>query len=421
MAQTDQNPRIAGLLNQETRDTLRSVLSHCWENFRFYRRRFEASGVNLTDIETADPVTILQKLPLLESANLSDLSTEVAATADSVIDVETSSGTTGQRKVRYISYEDDQREHEFLAELWAIAGVGSADRVACLDTDPVNLMVSIAKAFDLLGVAEAYCLSAGANFAHTVRAIKKLAPTVLVSVPSIIERYLFQADWPQSNNERPSFSKVIYIGESMPAATRRALENAGVEVFGYYGASETSALGIECSAHQGIHVIQSRNIVELLPDVDDPTQSAAVITTLNQWAQPLLRYRLGDKVQEVPAPCPCGLPDPRLIVQGKPDESISILGSKIGYGSLKTSAYRHDSQSGPLQVVVSRTTIEVLDLVLPDTIKSNEKEVRKSVLSAEPDLAFLIDSGFTKLSITFVSPEHFVSDRKFKPIIDLRA
>ena len=421
MALTDQAPRLAGVLNQETRATLRSVLAHCWENFTFYRQRFEASGITQADIAADDPITTLRKLPLLDTADLGDLANEAVSISEGIIDVETSSGTTGRRKTRYISYDDDQREHEFLAELFAIAGVGPADRVACLDTDPVNLMVSIAKAFDLLGVAEAYCLSAGAAFDHTVQAIEKLAPTVLCSVPSIIQRYISQAPWSQANHARAPFSKVIYIGESMPPATRRTLESAGVEVYGYYGASETSALGIECMAHDGIHVIQSRNIIELLPVTDAPTLDEAIVTTLNQFAQPLLRYRLGDRVRILPGACTCGLSDPRLIVLGKPDESISILGSKIDYGSLKRAAYHCADEVGPLQVVVSRTTIEVLDLILPATIKNNEEEIRESVVSAEPDLAFLLDSGFMKLSVSFVDPDHFISDRKFRPIIDRRA
>lgn len=420
MALTDQAPRLAGALDETTIGALRSTLSHCYENFTFYRERFQASSITLSDIEADDPMATLRKLPLLETADLGDIANEAVSISEGIIDVETSSGTTGRRKIRYISYEDDQREHEFLAELFAIAGVSSDDRVACLDTDPVNLMVSIAKAFDLLGVAEAYCLSAGADFDLTVQTIEKLAPTVLCSVPSIIQRYISQAPWSQSEDGRPPFSKVIHIGESMPATTRRTLEGAGVEVYGYYGASETSALGIECIAHDGIHVIQSRNIIELLPVPDAPTLDEIVVTTLNQRAQPLLRYRLGDRVRKLPGTCACGLSDPRLIVLGKPDKSISILGSKIGYGSLKTAAYRYADEVGPLQVVVSRTTIEVLDLILPATIKSNEEDIRESVVSSEPDLAFLLDSGFMKLSVSFVDPEYFVSDRKFRPVIDHR-
>ncbi len=130
MAETDQTPRLAGPLNRETLDNLRSVLTLCWKSFEFYRLRFEESSVSLLDINADDPITTLQKLALIEPADLGHLSREVATTAEGIVDVETSSGTTGQRKVRYMTYEDDQREHEFLAELWAVAGVGPEDRVA---------------------------------------------------------------------------------------------------------------------------------------------------------------------------------------------------------------------------------------------------------------------------------------------------
>ena len=89
MAETDQTPRLAGPLNRETLGNLRSVLTLCWKSFEFYRLRFEESGVSLLDINADDPITTLQKLALIEPADLGHLSKEVATTAEGIVDVET--------------------------------------------------------------------------------------------------------------------------------------------------------------------------------------------------------------------------------------------------------------------------------------------------------------------------------------------
>lgn len=420
MPSTNQAPKLIGSLDRDARVALHSMISRCYENSTFYRDRFHASGINREDILRDDPIVTLQRLPLLESGHLTDLSLEVVEMTNGIVDAETSSGTTGQRKIRYISYEDDLREHEFLGELFRVTGISETDRVACVDTDPVNLMVSIAKAFDLLGVTEAYCISVGTEFTRMVQTIKCLEPSILVSVPSIIQQYISAVHDSFKSTDYFPFSKVIYIGEAMQNSTRQHLARSGIEAYGYYGSSETSALGIECAAHDGIHIIQERNIIELLPLNDNSNIGEAIVTTLNQFGHPLLRYRLGDHIQPITGKCSCGVPDPKIKVIGKPHELISILGSKISYHSLKTAIYSCDEQSGLLQVVISRTSKEMLELVLPDTMETSRKKIKESVVSAEPDLNFLLDTGFVDLSITFVKPSHFNSERKFRRIIDHR-
>ena len=64
---------------------------------------------------------------------------------------------------------------------------------------------------------------------------------------------------------------VIYLGEPLSPRVRHAVEaRLGAKVFGYYGASETSALGVECGAHAGIHLFTNRVIVELAERTTPP-------------------------------------------------------------------------------------------------------------------------------------------------------
>ena len=249
-------------------------------------------------------------------------------------------GTTGGGKIRFISYEDDVAEHEFLARLLRTCGIGRDDRVACLDTDPAAVMVSFPRACELVPTAESYCVSAGAGFGRSLRLLSRLRPTALVSVPSIIERTLDAAG--ESRSPTPdSIRRVIYIGEGMDDALRRRVqESLGAEVFSYYGASETSALGIECAAHSGIHLFGSRTLFEVERERDDSERGELIVTTLVQRALPLLRYRLGDLVRLRPGTCACGLNEPRIDVLGRSEMFASILGSKIHHQAIYESLAR---------------------------------------------------------------------------------
>ena len=110
-----------------------------------------------------NPLAVLHQLPILGPDDLHSLSAEALSALDSIVDTETSSGTSGARKIRYITHEDNLAEHQFLARLLAIAGVNQADKVACIDTDPAAVMVSFPLACELLGTSESYCVSTGTD------------------------------------------------------------------------------------------------------------------------------------------------------------------------------------------------------------------------------------------------------------------
>ena len=194
-----------------------------------------------------DPFAVLECLPIIGADTLAKVSEESLSVASGIVDMETSSGTTGVRKKRFISHEDDRNDHDFMAELFRVAGITEQDRVACLDTDPVYLMVSFARALDLLGADEAYVYSVGRDEGQTLDALVRLDPTAIFAVPSMFERC-----WPPlrrlyAAEGHGSLRKVVFLGERVPHQLRAELESQhDIEVFSYYGAAETSSLGIEC-------------------------------------------------------------------------------------------------------------------------------------------------------------------------------
>ena len=418
---SDPTIRLLGEVTCETRERLREVLSLAMREFEFYAKRFRTSGVSPEDIRHSDPVKLLITLPLLEAEDLDELATESLSRGNHIIDMETSSGTTGVRKRRFISHEDDASETEFLAELFKVCGVDSASRVACLDTDPLTLMASFTKALHLIGVEEAYMYCVGSDFREMLSNLPRLDPTVIITVPSIIERSLEALRSQYAGRPGTRLEKIIFVGEPLSAHMRDLLESSlGVEVFGYYGASETSALGIECRAHDGIHLFTDHNLAEVVTDRLDSNEGELVVTTLRQRAYPLLRYALRDRVAVMSGACSCGLSHPRVDVLGRADDGISILGAKINYNAILSAVYRGADRVGAMQLVLAREAGESLTVVLPQSIRHRETDVRKALMYAQPDLDFLVSSKHLDLSFSYVEDGSFGDERKSRKVVDLR-
>ena len=413
--------RLIGQPVSTVRDDLRAALLHAHTTFDKYRDTFESLGVSEATIVEDDPLSVLNQLPIIDSDALSQVSLESLMLIDDIVDMETSSGTTGARKKRFISHDDDLRDHQFMAKLFRIASITVTDRVACLDTDPVYLMVSFTRALDLLGVEESYVYSVGRDYDRELEALTRLDPTAIFVVPSMFERCMEPLRRHYETVGQRSLNKIVFIGERVPDRLRTLLEiDWGIEVFSYYGAAETSSLGIECTAHDGIHLFTDRNFFELHPSDHDESDGQLVITSLEQKTLPLVRYALGDEVVIKPDECPCGLPYLRVDVLGRAGDVFSILGSKFHYDSILRSVYKQFDEIGYMQLVLTNHEQESLAVILPNEMHEHEKRVHASLLAEQLELDFLIASKYAVLQFEYVDESHFFGSRKMKLVDDRR-
>lgn len=87
-------------------------------------------------------------------------------------------------------------------------------------------------------------------------------------------------------------------------------------VFNRYGSREIGAIASECDHHEGLHVSALTHYVELISPECTPVQPGEqgelVITALNNYAMPMIRYRIGDMAQWAEQMCSCGRTWPLL-------------------------------------------------------------------------------------------------------------
>lgn len=83
-----------------------------------------------------------------------------------------------------------------------------------------------------------------------------------------------------------------------------------------YGCEEVGLIGVECEAHNGMHINSSHIILECLDENDQPVPSGTpgklVITDLNNYGMPLIRYRVEDVGVLSERICSCGRTSPIL-------------------------------------------------------------------------------------------------------------
>ena len=91
------------------------------------------------------------------------------------------------------------------------------------------------------------------------------------------------------------------------------------------GSSE-NLLAAECSVAPGLHVVPDTCHVEVLGPAGE--RGRVVHTTMVPWGSMYIRYDGGDIGTLDTAPCPCGLPSPRLKILGRAENEFVLAGRR---------------------------------------------------------------------------------------------
>lgn len=104
----------------------------------------------------------------------------------------------------------------------------------------------------------------------------------------------------------PRLDGIVCTAESLtPAQGRFISEVFDCPVAMEYGCSEVDIIAMQCSAGT-YHVLDHHLLLEIEPAGAD--RGGALITDLDNFSMPLIRYRLGDDLALRTTPCPCGSP-----------------------------------------------------------------------------------------------------------------
>lgn len=294
-------------------ERLGKLLRHAFENTAFFRARFREAGITPADIrEPAD----LSKLPPLTKSDLRERLSELVATNLGARDVHRSAtgGSTGQHTPFYRDHACRGRklavEHRF--NRWT--GWRPGDRVAYYWPALADLAAAPSRLGNLRGALRrrrlllpAGRLDEAALEAH-VRALERFRPRLIRAFPnplSVLANYLKQK---RQDSIRPG--AVITVGEPL-LESQRALfaEVFGCPVFDVYVSRECGNMAGECEAHQGLHLAAESLIIEVEYKTGERAPGgpgAILVTDLENFGMPFIRYRIEDLGSLAEEPCGCG-------------------------------------------------------------------------------------------------------------------
>lgn len=100
------------------------------------------------------------------------------------------------------------------------------------------------------------------------------------------------------------------LGEILTSKHRELFRQAwGVEAHDIYSSEEIGFMAVQCPTGEHYHVQSEHALLEVLDENGDPCRPGevgrVVVTTLNNFAKPLIRYVIGDYAEVGPA-CSCG-------------------------------------------------------------------------------------------------------------------
>jgi phenylacetate-CoA ligase len=294
---------------------LQRLLQHAYVHVPFYRDAMRSAGVHPLEMNS---LADIRRLPLLSKDDVRR-NLYFALFADNhrkreMLKISTS-GSTGEP---FTTYADrNQLEARFAATLRGTEWTGwrFGDRQARLWHQTIGMTRAqvIRERIDARFMRRLFIPAFEidpANIERFIDAIRRHRP---VLVDGYAESLNFLATYVREGGS-PGFSPraIISSAQGLPDNVRELIE-AGFEtkVYDKYGAREFSGIAYQCGRSDDHHVVDESYVVELLVD-DRPARPGEigeiVITDLNNFSVPLIRYRIGDLAVAVDesTPCACG-------------------------------------------------------------------------------------------------------------------
>jgi phenylacetate-CoA ligase len=408
-------------MTREMLEQIRAAMAHAMEG-EFYARRF--AGIKPEDIRSRED---FEKLPFTGKEDLREaypLGLQ-AVEEDRVVRIHSSSGTTGTPVIIPYTQQDVDDWALMFSRCYETAGITNRDRVHItpgygLWTAGIGFQLGAER----LG-AMAIPMGPG-NTDKQIKMMMDLKSTVLCATSSYA---LLLAEEIEKRQVRDKvFLRKALIGSERwgEKMRKRIASELGVELYDIYGLTEIygPGIGISCPHECGMHMWTDYLYYEI---VNPRTGAQAApgetgelaITTLRKEGAPLIRYRTHDLTRELPGPCPCGSPYPRIdTLIGRSDDMVKVKGTMIFPGRVDELLAAIPDVSSEYQVQIDHLNgRDILNLFFETPL--GDRDERKN-LEKVVEEAFKQKIGVTPKPIAVGIGELPRSEKKSTRIFDNR-
>jgi phenylacetate-CoA ligase len=380
----------------------RDIVTWAYDHSKFYHQLYADAGMEPGDIRTFEDIARVPKIEKSLMRNVQGPGKEpfpygdiLCVPVEEVTDYRQTSGTTGQPVYQADSWQD----WEFSTEAYCYAlyaqGYRAADRLFV----PFGYNIFIAFwAYHYAGEKLGCEVIPGGVLNTEARILKmqELKATAMGATPTYILGMAETARKMGLDPPKDLFIRKITVagepGGSIPATRKRMQDAWGAKVYDQVGSTEIGHWGWECREQAGLHVNEGLYLVEI-EDVEtgeiirEPGRKGKmVVTTLNRYAQPCIRFDVKDIIQWSDRRCDCGRTY-RLLdggVMGRADDITKVKGVLLSPTAIEEVVRTMPELSNEYYVVVTKKG-DIDDIMLKIELLPEHVGERDAILNRLTD------------------------------------
>jgi len=395
----------------------------------FCRKKMEEQGVKPQDVQG---ICDIGKLPFTTKDEMREVYPYglLAVPISEIVEIHTSSGTTGKPVVDAYTRGDIEVWAEVMARTLTAGGTTRHDIVQ--NAYGYGLFTGgLGVHYGARRIGSTVIPISGGNTKRQLAILRDFKSTVLACTPSY-SLFLAEAAREEHLDLRAVGLKAGFFGaepwsQSMRTEIENKLHTLAIDI---YGLTEIIGPGVatECEHQDGLHVSEDHFYPEIIDPatgkvLPDGQKGELVITTLTKEGTPLLRYRTRDITYLDRTPCSCGRTTARMHrVLGRTDDMLIIRGVNVFPSQIEEVILKVDGVEPHYQLVVERrdqldeleVQVEMNEKIFSDEIRGLEKMEHK----IEADLYASLN---IHTRVKLVEPKSIArSEGKAKRIIDKR-
>ncbi|WP_321211633.1 phenylacetate--CoA ligase [Methanothermobacter sp. DP] len=391
------NPEAECMSQEEKQELqlrrLQETVKRAYENVPYYNKRLNDLEVFPEDIETLDDI---EKLPFTTKNDLRDAYPfgMFAVPDEDIVEVHTSSGTTGKPVVSGYTRRDLEIWSEVMARSLTMGMATKKDRIQnCYGYGLFTGGLGVHYGAQKIG-ATVIPISAG-NTKRQIEIMQDFGTTIITCTPSYA---LYLAEVLEKEGvdiESLNLKSGIFGAEMWTEEMRNAIEERlGLTALNIYGLTEIIGPGVaqECTEKNGLHIFEDH----FYPEIIDPKteeklpygrKGELVLTTLTREGMPILRFRTKDITALRNDECGCGRTLVRMDrITGRSDDMLKIRGVIVFPSQIERALLKIKGLEPHYQIVVTRpefldeleVQVEASPKLFSDEVKHVE-EARKMI------------------------------------------
>ncbi|MBN2369809.1 MAG: phenylacetate--CoA ligase [Vicinamibacteria bacterium] len=411
------------------RERLADLVARVHGRVPFYRKKLEAAGIKPAAVKDLADITGLPftgKDELRETYPYGLLAVEPGK----IVEIHTSSGTTGKPVVDAYTQSDVDLWSEVMARTLAMVGATAGDVIQ--NAYGYGLFTGgLGVHYGARRIGANVIPISGGNTARQIAILRDFGSTILACTPSY-SLYLAEV----GREEGMDFSKLplragVFGAEPWSENMRKEIEEKlRLKAIDIYGLTEIIGPGVasECERQDMLHVFEDHFYPEIIDPASgrvlgDGEKGELIITTLTKEGTPLLRYRTRDVTFLDRTPCACGRTSVRMHrIIGRTDDMLIIRGVNVFPSEVEHVLLHVEGVEPHYQIVVERrdkldcleVRVEMTDALFSDEVKTLEAKERE--IEAKLRSALLVHAR-----VKLVEPKSIPrSEGKAKRIVDRR-